>query len=113
IRSNSMPLDLSAFFSLSFISFLAGSVGLLFRIAIGFFAFWLLQVEPVHWVWEKLLFTLGGLMLPLAVYPSWLQNIARFTPFPAILGDRSALAIHFSWTHLLSLILLLVFWGLF
>ena len=51
-------------------------------------------------------------MLPLAVYPEWLQKIAHFTPFPAILGDRSALAINFTWSSALSIINVLLFWGI-
>ena len=33
---------------------------------IGLLAFWLHDVSPVYWVCQKLLFVLGGLMLPLA-----------------------------------------------
>jgi hypothetical protein len=34
-------------------------------------SFWLQEVAPVYWVWQKLLFVLGGLMLPLQVYPAF------------------------------------------
>lgn len=112
IRSEGMPFDLISFPFLIAVGFLSGCVGILFKMAIGVSAFWLHQVEPFHWVWEKMLFMLGGLMLPLTIYPEWLQKIARFTPFPAILGDRSSMAIHFTWAHLFILTLLLVFWGL-
>jgi len=52
----------------------------------GLTAFWIGDVTPVFWVWQKLLFVLGGLMLPLAIYPEWLQGIAWFTPFPSVLA---------------------------
>ncbi len=74
----------------------AGALGILFRMLIGLSGFWLHSVDPLFWIWEKLLFMLGGLMLPLTIYPEWIQQIARFTPFPAILGERSALAFDFT-----------------
>ena len=52
----------------------------------GLAAFAMGDVTPIFWVWQKLLFILGGLMLPLAIYPTWLQHLAWWTPFPAILA---------------------------
>ena len=112
IRVGGMPFDIGAFPAALALGFLAGCVGLIFHILIGLSAFWLQQVGPAYWIWEKMLFTLGGLMLPLAVYPEWLRKIAACTPFPGILGDRSALAIDFSLDNALSVTGSLVFWGL-
>lgn len=106
-----IPFSGMAFLSTIAIGILAGCIAVLFLMLVGISAFWVKQVEPLHWIWEKLLFTLGGLMLPLAVYPEWLQKIAHWTPFPAILGDRSALAIGFTWQHALSVTSVLLFWG--
>lgn len=89
----------------------AGCIAILFLMLIGLSAFWLSDVTPCYWLWEKSLFALGGLMLPLTVYPEWLQKIAFFTPFPAILGDRSALALDFSLNHIFTLAATLLFWG--
>jgi ABC-2 type transport system permease protein len=52
----------------------------------GLCAFWLGDVAPLFWVWQKLLFILGGLMLPLSLYPEWMQRVAHFTPFPSMLA---------------------------
>lgn len=111
VSTGNIPLGASAFPLTLAIGLLAGCVGLIFQMLIGISAFWLRDVSPFHWVWEKLLYTLGGLMLPLAVYPEWMQAVASLTPFPAILGDRSALAIHFSSEDAFSVIAILAFWG--
>lgn len=111
IREGTPPFHLGAFVVAIAIGLLAGCVGMIFKMLVGISAFWLQQVEPFHWVWEKFLFTLGGLMLPLAVYPHWLQKIAYWTPFPAILGERSALAIEFSAFRALSIVGTLLFWA--
>ena len=53
---------------------------------IGLLAFWLQDVSPVYWVSQKLLFVLGGMMLPLHLYPETIQRIAAMTPFPVLLA---------------------------
>ncbi|MCA8959009.1 MAG: ABC-2 family transporter protein [Planctomycetes bacterium] len=64
---------------------LASALGLLFVTAIGVTAIWLHDITPVYWVWQKLLFILGGLILPLEIYPSWLSSLASWTPFHPML----------------------------
>jgi len=58
---------------------------------IGLLAFWLQDVSPVYWVWQKLMFVLGGLMLPLDLYPEFIQRAAAFTPFPVLLAEPASL----------------------
>ncbi len=70
------------------------------------------EIDPFNWIWEKLLFILGGLILPLAIYPRWIQKIAYYTPFPAILGQRSSLAIDFSIAQVFNVTSSLIFWGI-
>jgi ABC-2 type transport system permease protein len=93
--------------------FMAGLIAVIFHMLIGLSAFWLHEVSPFFWIWEKLLFMLGGLMLPLTVYPQWIQTLAHFTPFPAILGERSALALDFNLQSIATLTGSLIGWGLF
>jgi ABC-2 type transport system permease protein len=62
-------------------------------LAIGLLAFWLQDVSPVYWVWQKLMFVLGGLMLPLELYPQLIQRVAAFTPFPTLLAGPASLVL--------------------
>jgi ABC-2 type transport system permease protein len=112
LYTGTIPLTFGAFLTTLGIGLLAGCVGLIFQMIIGLSTFWLQQTGPFHWVWEKLLLTLGGLMLPLAAYPFWLQKIANFTPFSVILGQRSALAIDFNAYQAFQVSGYLIFWGL-
>lgn len=91
---------------------MAGAVAIIFQMLIGLSAFWLQEVGPFYWIWEKFLFMLGGLILPLTIYPEWMQKVAHFTPFPAILGERSALAFNFDLTHISVISTTLLGWGL-
>jgi ABC-2 type transport system permease protein len=70
---------------------LAGMLGLVFQMLVGLSSFWFQDVSPISWIYEKLLFVFGGLMVPLSFYPDWMQTIARFSPASCILGARSAL----------------------
>jgi tetratricopeptide (TPR) repeat protein len=63
---------------------LAGSVCVVFQTVIGITAFWLQDASPVYWIWQKLMFVFGGLILPLDAYPEWLREIAAWTPFHAL-----------------------------
>ncbi len=111
IYIGNFPLSLAHFLPIGLFTILAGSLSILFQIAIGLSSFWLREIEPIYWFFEKLLFVLGGLMLPLAAYPGWMQKVAHLTPFPAILGERSALALNFSYFHAISLLLSYIGWG--
>ncbi len=59
-------------------------------VGIGLLAFWLEDVTPVFWVWQKLLFVLGGLMLPIRLYPTMVRRIADVTPFPILLAGPAS-----------------------
>ena len=60
------------------------------HLAIGLGAFWIGEVTPVFWVWQKLLFVFGGLMLPIQLYPPVMQRLAALTPFPDILAGPAS-----------------------
>lgn len=90
---------------------LAGWVGLCFHAAVGLCAVWLQDCSPVYWIWQKCAFILGGLMLPLEVYPEWLRELALATPFSAIMHGPGRMV--FGWQPELAgwVALKLVFWA--
>lgn len=55
-------------------------------LAIAISAVWLHDSSPVYWIWQKVVFILGGLLLPLDIYPHWLRVFAAWTPFAAMLS---------------------------
>lgn len=111
LRIGSFPFSFPEFVMMLALGLAAGFVGVLFQMMIGLSAFWVQEVSPFHWMWEKMLFMLGGLILPLSVYPEWIQTIANLTPFPAILGGRSALVFDFGASHILAVISALASWS--
>lgn len=108
-----LPLPPISFLAIILLGVLGGFLSLVFTMLIGISAFFVEEVEPWRWVWEKFLFVLGGLMLPLTVYPEWIQKIANWTPFPAILGGRSGLIFHFEFQEIIWILSSILLWSMF
>jgi ABC-2 type transport system permease protein len=91
---------------------LAAWVGLCFHAAIGLTSFWLQDCSPIYWIWQKAAFILGGLFVPLEIYPTWLRELAMWTPFSAMMYGPGRMA--FGWQPELAawVAVKLVFWGL-
>jgi ABC-2 type transport system permease protein len=60
---------------------LALLIDALIAVLIGLSAFWLEEVLPLYWIYQKLLFTVGGMFLPLEIFPDWLRKISTWLPF--------------------------------
>lgn len=90
---------------------LAAFVGLCCHAAIGLCAIWLQDSTPVYLVWQKLAFILGGLFVPLEIYPAWLRDFALWTPFSAMMHGPGRMA--FGWQPELALLVAakLLFWA--
>jgi ABC-2 type transport system permease protein len=66
---------------------------LLCQLQLGHAAAWVGSAAPLFWVWQKLAFVLGGLILPLDLYPPPLRVIAEATPFAAMLYAPGSLVL--------------------
>jgi ABC-2 type transport system permease protein len=53
-------------------------------VMIGLSAFIVEDVSAFMWIYQKLAFMLGGMLIPLDFYPHWLQVIAKALPFSSI-----------------------------
>jgi ABC-2 type transport system permease protein len=50
----------------------------LWMLLIGLVAFWTEEVSPFYWIVQKLVFILGGLFLPINLFPAWLAGAAAY-----------------------------------
>lgn len=55
-------------------------------------AFWVRDAQVAWFLYQKLVFVLGGMLIPLEVFPSWLATVARLTPFSAMAYAPARLA---------------------
>jgi ABC-2 type transport system permease protein len=60
------------------------TLNFLIEASIGLLAFWFEDTVPFFWIYQKLVFTVGGLFLPLALLPGPLAAIASKLPFAAV-----------------------------
>ena len=52
--------------------------------AFGGIAFWLLDARATWFLWSKLVFLLGGLLIPLELLPPGVANVAKVLPWAAM-----------------------------
>ncbi|MEZ5280257.1 MAG: ABC-2 family transporter protein [Acidimicrobiales bacterium] len=58
-------------------------------------AFWLRNSRATWFVYQKFVFVVGGMLLPLEVLPDWLETLARWLPFMAMAYVPARLAAGF------------------
>lgn len=65
--------------------------------ALALGAFWVEDSTPFFWVYQKVLFILGGLLLPLDFFPAWIRPVADALPFSLMLYGPARLVLRFDW----------------
>ena len=60
---------------------LAWMIDFCFAALIGLAAFIVEDVSAFDWIYQKLLFILGGMLIPLDFFPDWLRYISQVSPF--------------------------------
>lgn len=111
LLTGSFPLQPLGLVMAILLGILAAFVSILFQAAIGLTAFWMQDVTPIYWIWQKAGFILGGLLIPISLYPLWLNKIAVMTPFSAMLFRPAEVAITSDVKLAFLTAGLLVFWG--
>lgn len=56
-------------------------LNLSFMILIGMFAFYIEETNPIYWIYQKFIFIVGGLFVPLEFFPPIVVKIFKFFPF--------------------------------
>lgn len=74
---------------------LASTLHFLMTCSIGLLSFWFEQVRPFRWIYDKVLFTLGGLLIPIDAFRGSFRDLLDFLPFGRILYAPARLTV--SW----------------
>lgn len=93
LLTGQLPVPAPALLGLLVIGPLAGMLGTACILGVGLTALSLHDCRPVYWIWQKATYTLGGLFVPLSLYPAWLRRFAEHTPFAAILDGPGSIAL--------------------
>jgi ABC-2 type transport system permease protein len=79
-------------------------------VMIGLSAFVVEDVSAFMWIYQKLAFLLGGLLIPLDFYPKWLQVIAEALPFAGVTYGPARLFVTPTVTLFVNVMTLQVVW---
>ncbi len=91
--------------------FLSAILNLLIITAVGFCALWIHTTKPIHLLVQNGMFVLGGVILPLTIYPDWLIIISKHTPFYYMFFMVAQLSYNFNWQDVLLILQMDLFWG--
>lgn len=79
--------------------FLSVSIDFVALFAIGLLAFWTEETESFALIYSRLVLVLGGVLLPLELFPEPLGAIARALPFAALLYGPARTIVKFDLGH--------------
>jgi ABC-2 type transport system permease protein len=91
LATGTVPITLAALPAILLAVALGAVLMLLFQLGTGLLTAWLSTPAPFFWVWQKLAFIFGGLLIPLTLYPDAIRAVGEVTPFAAIMFHPASL----------------------
>lgn len=67
--------------------------------SLALLAFWFEDTNSFRWIYDKILFTLGGMLIPLEIFPKWLSSFSGVLPFSFVAYYPSKLFVDFSFSQ--------------
>lgn len=65
--------------------------------AAGLLAFWVEDVVGIYLLLDRLKWVLGGMLIPVGLYPEAMRRLVAWLPFRHMIGGPAELFVHFSW----------------
>lgn len=81
------------------LTFGAFTLNYLLGMLIALCAFWVEETRGLEFVYQKFVFVIGGMMLPLEIMPDLLSKICSWLPFQGVVYLPSRMAVHFNWSE--------------
>lgn len=87
------------------ISFIIGySINGLIQLGLSLFSFWIEDADPIHWVYSKIIL-IFGIMFPIDIFPSSLQNIIKYTPAYVVSYGPTKLIVNFNINEAINILI--------
>ncbi|SEN30230.1 ABC transporter permease [Lihuaxuella thermophila] len=102
-----LGLGLFGFLIVSIGSF---TVNYLMTMMLSLTSFWVEETRGLVFVYQKMLFIIGGLMLPLEIFPGYLQAISEWLPFQTVAYFAAKAGVHFEWMMIAKMLLIQLLW---
>jgi len=86
------------------------SLNLVFIFIIGILAFWVEEVRPYRWVIDRIQWIIGGMVIPLTLFPDWLRKTAELLPFAQFFYGPARILVSFDQGLFIKFLLVQIFW---
>lgn len=86
------------------------AVNFLLNMSIALCAFWVEETRGLEFVYHKILFTIGGMLMPLEIFPTLLQKICAWLPFQTVLYFPAKTTVNFDGGALLNMVGIQCIW---
>jgi ABC-2 type transport system permease protein len=77
---------------------------------IGLCAFFTEDVQSIQIIYQKFLFILGGMLIPLDFFPGWLKDVSLILPFNYMMYAPARLFVQFDWSRWLNVVTMQLAW---
>jgi ABC-2 type transport system permease protein len=106
------PMPLSPIYALPMLVTLMLAMALNFCIQglIGLCAFFTEDVQSIQIIYQKFLFILGGMLIPLDFFPGWLKDVSLILPFNYLMYAPARLFVQFDWARWVNVVTMQVVW---
>lgn len=91
---------------------LAVTINFMVRMLVSLCAFWVEEIQGLIFVYDKLIFTIGGMLLPLELFSQPIREICRWLPFQAMIYFPVKTVIHFDAASMLWMLGIQGIWGM-
>jgi ABC-2 type transport system permease protein len=83
-----------------FLSLMVGCfINFFIYITLALTSFWFEENTAFFWIYSKLVFTLGGMLIPIEFFPKWLQKVSMYLPFAYVTYVPARLTVDFSFQN--------------
>lgn len=90
------------------------SINFFIYLSLALTSFWFEDNTAFFWIYSKLVFTLGGMLMPIDLFPKWLQDLSRYLPFVYVTYVPARMAVDFSfWNFFREFPIQLLYLGVF
>ncbi|HEY3365810.1 MAG TPA: ABC-2 family transporter protein [Symbiobacteriaceae bacterium] len=88
------------------------TVNFFYSASVGLLAFWMEEVSGVYLLFDRFKWILGGMLLPLEIYPPAVRRVAEVLPFRYMIAGPARLFVKFTWDGVWQLLGPQLVWGL-
>jgi len=104
------PDDMTGFLWLPLTALGGFTLNFMLNMVVALSAFWVEETRGLEFVYNKFLFTVGGMLMPIELFPESLQRIVRWLPLQGIVYTPAKTAVAFEAVRLAGMLMAQAGW---